>query len=52
MPKKKAFRRIGKLGPKGQRAVVVVRSLHKDTLFPEKLAKVNAILKDLKDIKF
>jgi hypothetical protein len=52
MPKKKAFRRIGKLGPKGQRAVVVVRTRHSDTLFPEKLAKANALLKELGEIKF
>ena len=52
MAKKKTFRRI--LRSKGQKNVIVVRPilLSEETLFPEKLAKANALLKELGEIKF
>lgn len=48
MAKKKTFRRI--LRPKGQKNVIAVRPilLSDETLFPEKLAKANELLKNVK----
>lgn len=53
MPKKKTLKRISKLRSKGQKNVVVRKVLlSEETLFPEKLAKANALLKELGEIKF
>ena len=51
---KKAIRRVSKLRSKDQRTVIVINTVHPavETLFPVKLAKANALLKELGEIKF
>jgi hypothetical protein len=54
MAKKKTVRKIAIKKSKGQKTVIVIKTVHsaKDTLFPEKLKKANALLKDAKFINF
>ncbi|MCS3798200.1 hypothetical protein [Niastella sp. OAS944] len=54
MPKKKTLRRISKSKSKGRKNVVAVKPirLSEGTLFPEKLAKANELLKNAKMMDF
>ena len=54
MANKKTVTKRSTKRSKDQKTVIVIKTLHpaKDTLFPEKLAKAEAILKDLGEIKF
>lgn len=54
MAKKKTIDKRSTKRSKDQKTVIVVKTIHaaEDTLFPEKLAKANAILKNAKLMDF